>query len=308
MKKILTMIALFIASAFLTISSAQAATRITFNESSNGNVNTTLYFDSGFVGGIDLKLKINGNVDYKSFNLNSNITNKKYTTKADYDDKNNTLNILIVTGGVGTSYNLLNNKKELALGTLVVSSNSKNDVSYTIECTGLTVLDNTWSSSTPSFEEVDNKLTYTASKEDEEHKEDESQNNPDNKPNEDNNNNDTNDSQETNTDNNLSGGTTNNNTSSNGNNATSSNDKDTAKDDKDDDEKDKDDKEDKEDITNKTEDNDKVITNEEENKPSEDKQISKLWFIIPIVAIVVAIAIVYVISKKRKKPNNEFDI
>ncbi len=307
MKKILTMIALFIASAFLTISSAQAATRITFNESSNGNVNTTLYFDSGFVGGIDLKLKINGNVDYKSFNLNSNITNKKYTTKVDYDDKNNTLNILIVTGGVGTSYNLLNNKKELALGTLVVSSNSKNDVSYTIECTGLTVLDNTWSSSTPSFEEVDNKLTYTASKEDEEHKEDESQNNPDNKPNDDNNNND-NDNQEANTDNNLSGGTTNNNTSSNGNNGTSSNDKDTAKDDKDDDEKDKDDKEDKEDITNKTEDNDKVITNEEENKPSEDKQISKLWFIIPIVAIVVAIAIVYVISKKRKKPNNEFDI
>ncbi len=328
MKKILTAIALFIASAFLTISSVKAATKVVFNETSNGNVNTTLHFEEGFVGGIDLKLKISGNVDYKSFNLNSNITSKKYTTKVDYDNKSNTLNVLIVTGGVGTSYNLLNNKKELNLGTLVVSADSKSDVSYTIECTGLTVLDNTWSSSTLSFEEVDNKLTYTVQKEDEEHKDDPNPNNPDNKPDDkdNNNNNDSdnndnennNNNQGNNTDNNLNGGTTNNgstNSSNNGNNntssnnGTSSNDKDDNKDDKDDendDEKDKD--EDKEENTNKTDDSDEVITNDEENKTSEDKKVSKLWFIIPIVVIIAGAAVVYVILKRKKKPNNEFDI
>ena len=322
MKKILTAIALFIASAFLTISSVKAATKVVFNETSNGNVNTTLHFEEGFVGGIDLKLKISGNVDYKSFNLNSNIANKKYTTKVDYDNKNNTLNVLIVTGGVGSSYNLLNNKKELDLGTLVVSSDSKSDVSYSIECTGLTVLDNAWSSSTPSFEEVDNKLTYTVQKEDEDHKDDPNPNNPDNKPddnndsdnnNENNNNNQGND----NPNSNLNGGTTNNgstNNSNNGNNNTSSNngsssndkDNDNDEDDKGDDEKDEDD--DKDDNTNKTEDNDKVVTNDKENKPSEDKHTSKLWFIIPIVVIIAGAAVVYVILKRKKKPNNEFDI
>ena len=167
MRKYVTAIALIIASIVISITSVKASTKLVFSEASNGNINTTLNFEAGFIGGIDLKLQLKGNVEYKDFKLNNNITDKKYTTSIKYDSNTKIVNILIVTGGVGTSYNLLNSKRELALGTLIVEANSQNNIEYSIDCNALTVLDNTWKSSQIEPEEVNNKLTYKENAEDE---------------------------------------------------------------------------------------------------------------------------------------------
>ena len=47
-------------SLFLSLSSVNAATRLTFHEEGNGNVKPVLHFEDGFVGGFDITLKING--------------------------------------------------------------------------------------------------------------------------------------------------------------------------------------------------------------------------------------------------------
>ena len=193
----------------LSLTSVKATTKVVFNETSNGNINTTLGFDTGFVGGIDITLKIKGNVSYENFNLN-NISNAKYSNVS-YNKKDNTINIILLTGGVGTSHNLLDKNKNLNLGNLIVNASTKNDISYSLECTSLTVLDNSWKSSSITPELVDNSLTYKEEKEE----------NPgsDNKPDENENNNDTD------KDNNNSGNTENNNgnTSESKDNESSSN-------------------------------------------------------------------------------------
>lgn len=198
----------------LSLTSVKATTKVVFNETSNGNINTTLGFDTGFVGGIDITLKLKGNVSYENFNLN-NISNAKYSNVT-YNKKDNTINIILLTGGVGTSHNLLDKNKNLNLGNLIVNANAKNDISYSLECTSLTVLDNSWKSSSITPELVDNSLTYKGEKEEENPGSD---NKDDNKPNENENNNDTD------KDNNNSGNTENNNgnTSENKDNESSSN-------------------------------------------------------------------------------------
>ncbi len=322
MRKYVTAIALIIASIVISITSVKASTKLVFSEVSNGNINTTLNFEAGFIGGIDLKLQLKGNVEYKDFKLNNNITDKKYTTSIKYDSNTKIVNILIVTGGVGTSYNLLNSKRELALGTLVVEANSQNNIEYSIDCSALTILDNAWKSSQIEPEEVNNKLTYKVQKEDSnEHQGNQNENNAGSSQNnkDDNQTSDNNNSQGNQTDNNLTGGNQTNNSSKpsagvNSNNSAineglSGNDKaeenaedeDETKKDEDDDQKDK------EDSTNKTKDDDEDVADKKENKEENDKSISNLWLII-LTAIILVLATAFFTLKKKKKSDNEFDI
>lgn len=66
---------------FLSLSSVNATTRLTFHEEGNGNVKPVLHFEDGFVGGIDITLKVDGNVNYQQTNLDSNLTSSNFTTK-----------------------------------------------------------------------------------------------------------------------------------------------------------------------------------------------------------------------------------
>ena len=162
-KKCFTAIALFIFSIFISISSVNAATSLVFDETSNGNIKTSLHFDEGFVGGIDITLKVDGNVKYKEFNFGSKIDKDKYTVKTTYNENKKTINILVVTGGIGTSHNLLDSKKKLDLGTLVFGSNTTSDAKYSITCSSLTTLDNSWKSAKVTPEVENKSFTYKVS-------------------------------------------------------------------------------------------------------------------------------------------------
>ena len=138
----------FLIGIFFSFTSVKALTKINFNEEANGKINTTLHFEEGFVGGIDITFKINGDVNVKSFDFSDKIKNSKYETKYEFKPTEKVLKVYVSTGGIGTSHNLLNEKKELALGTIVFDSDSKNDVTYKLSETKFDIIDNNWNSVT----------------------------------------------------------------------------------------------------------------------------------------------------------------
>ena len=144
-KKILFVITLII-SIFSFSSSVLALTKINFKETENGQINMTLHFEEGFVGGIDITLKIKGNVNVQQFEFSEKIMESNYESEYIYDKDNNTLTIHVTTGGIGLSHNLLNEKKELTLGTIKFSSTDKEDVVYNLEETSFKIIGNNWES------------------------------------------------------------------------------------------------------------------------------------------------------------------
>ena len=114
-KRIITTIGLLLISIFISLTSVKAATKMVFDETSNGNIKTSIHFEDGFVGGIDITLKYSGNVKYKQINLDSGLTKKEYTQNVTHDEKNKTINIKVTTGGVSNKNNLLNINKELVI-------------------------------------------------------------------------------------------------------------------------------------------------------------------------------------------------
>ena len=144
-KKILFVITLMV-SIFSFSSSVLALTKINFKETGNGQINTTLHFEEGFVGGIDITLKVKGNVSVQDFKFADKIVSSKYDSEYVYDKDKNTLIIRVTTGGIGSSHNLLNNKKELELGTIDFTSSDKADVVYELEETAFKIVGNNWES------------------------------------------------------------------------------------------------------------------------------------------------------------------
>ncbi len=114
---------------------ALALNDVTLNEKDNGVIDTKLHFDDGFVGGLDLNITLSDNVKVTKFDFNKDFAKNKYTTEYTY--KNGTLNIKITTGGK----NLLNDKKELNLGTIYLSTTSDKSVSYAINVNNIKVID-----------------------------------------------------------------------------------------------------------------------------------------------------------------------
>ena len=114
---------------------ALAASRITLTEKENGVIDTKLHFDDGFIGGLDLNITLSDNVKVTKFDFNKDFAKNKYTTEYTYKD--GTLNIKITTGGK----NLLNEKKQLNLGTINLSTNSDKSVSYAINVNNMKVID-----------------------------------------------------------------------------------------------------------------------------------------------------------------------
>lgn len=140
MKKII----LFSLSIFLFlfgISSVKASTLLNVTEVNNGNINTSLNFEEGYVGGIDITLKVSGNVSLSSINWDTSILSN-YTKKYSYDEVNHTIRIIVTTGN--QTRNLANKDGLVSIGTLVFNGNDKSN--YTIDITSLTYIDANYTS------------------------------------------------------------------------------------------------------------------------------------------------------------------
>ena len=203
---------------------SKALTKVNLTEDGNGKLNTTMHFEEGFVGGIDLKLKVKGNVTVKNVSFSNKIKENSFTTNYEYNDKNKTLRIIIVTGGIGSNHNLLNSKKELALGTITLNTSSKENEKYSIDIDSLKVLENNFNAK--DIENItldDNKFTYIVKKEEsktEEDKKDDESKKEDESKTEDTSQNDDNkqnDNETTSTNENNNNSTNNNSTSNNKN-------------------------------------------------------------------------------------------
>ncbi len=165
-KKLIFILTLTLFMIFPTISS-KAATKINFTEASNGIVNTTIQFEEGFVGGVDVVFKVSDTVKVKNFEFNSEF--KKYTKKYSYDSINHTLRVIVTSGGIGQAHNLLNSKKVLTLGKIDFETSSNKSVDYSLDKVSLMYNDNNWKSTTiPSSELIlgeKNKFTYVVNEE-----------------------------------------------------------------------------------------------------------------------------------------------
>ena len=145
--KILIFLA-FVLGIFFFTTPVKALTKINFEETENGLINTTLHFEEGFVGGIDITFRITGNVEVKDFQFSNKITSGNYKTEYQYDKTQKTLTVRVTTGGIGTSHNLLNEKKELVLGTINFTTSSKSNENYQLSETEFKIVDNNWASQT----------------------------------------------------------------------------------------------------------------------------------------------------------------
>lgn len=148
MKKKILLVVAFLFGVFISFSSVDALTKINFQEQSNGKINTTLHFEEGFVGGIDITFKIKGDVSVNGFNFSNKIVSGNYEKEWEYDKEKKTLKVQVTTGGIGTSHNLLNEKKELALGVINFTTSSKENVDYELIETAFKIVDNNWDSQT----------------------------------------------------------------------------------------------------------------------------------------------------------------
>ena len=137
---VLTAVVCFFSSTAL----VKAATHIDFKEVENGHISTTIHFEDGFVGGVEFQVKVSGNVAADKFIFADEIANGRLSRVVDYNSKTKVLTVTVLAGGVDLSHNLLNQNKQLALGTIVVSSSSKVDQDYTLSDFALMRIDNSW--------------------------------------------------------------------------------------------------------------------------------------------------------------------
>lgn len=138
------LIMLLAISLFCFLPSVKANEKVKLTESSNGKLSTTVHFEEGFVGGIDVVFKLDGNVSVKGFQFTDKIAKSNYEKKYSYDVKNHTLTVRVATGGVGSGHNLLNSNKELSLGTIEIATTSKSNVEYSVGVSSMKIVDNTW--------------------------------------------------------------------------------------------------------------------------------------------------------------------
>ena len=95
MKKFYTYL-IILSLCFFTLCCVHAETRFSFTEAENGVIDTKIHFDDGFVGGLDLSLKISDNVNVKDFMFNAYY--KDFTTYYNYNKDNHMLDIKITSG------------------------------------------------------------------------------------------------------------------------------------------------------------------------------------------------------------------
>lgn len=132
---LLTLLALL----FLPLIEVEAKTLVTQKQTSVG-IHTELLFEEGFVGGVDLTLKIEGNVELKNIVWSSNLNN--YTKNYIYNKENQTIRIFITTGK--NTLNLVDKKKVLDVGDLVITGEESS--TYSFNGSNITIIDASYQS------------------------------------------------------------------------------------------------------------------------------------------------------------------
>ena len=304
MKNKILLVVVFLIGIFLSTTSVDALTRIEFSEKNNGQINTTLHFEEGFVGAIDITFNVSGDVYVKDFKFSDKITSGNYETYHKYNSDKHTLTVRVTTGGVGTSHNLLNSKKELALGTIIFDSSAKKDVNYKLSETAFKIVDNNWKSKTVEQSHIQlgdkTEFVYTVNKVEEDPKDDDKDKEDEGKEDEGKEDNTTSDentsSKEDSKDDDSSNGSTT--TTDKGNNTDKSNGKDnnSSNDEKDDDS-----------ITDDEENttDEEVYGSGSVDKKEKDKNKDEFNWILALVIVVLAVGIIclgiYFLLIKRKK-------
>ena len=122
------------------LSSLEVNASVTLNtsESSNGVIKTNLSFKQGFVGGIDVSFKVNGDVDVSNVVWDNGLSNN-YTKRYFYDSNSKTLRIIIATGDL--TRNLLDRDGNMTIGEIKFSNNSTVNKNYSMDITSTTIVD-----------------------------------------------------------------------------------------------------------------------------------------------------------------------
>lgn len=123
---------------FLFMMTAKANTTAHLESKSNGLVNVGLTFEEGYVGGVDLTLKVSGQVSLSDIIWNSTIANS-YTKRYSYNAQNQTIRIIITTGD--RTKNLVDKKGNATLATLKFKNNGIEQSNYSVGITNLTIVD-----------------------------------------------------------------------------------------------------------------------------------------------------------------------
>lgn len=125
------------------ISGIKAETILEPNSNKNGNVEISLDFEEGYVGAIDLTLKVSSNVKVTGVNWNTSLATtvtKRYT----YDESNHIVKIYLATGS--NTRNLVDKNGKLKVGSLDVKSVNGESTNYTVEATSLSIVDANYAS------------------------------------------------------------------------------------------------------------------------------------------------------------------
>ncbi len=128
---------------FSGISGIKAETVLEPVSNKNGNVEINLNFEEGYVGAIDLTLKVSSNVKVTGVNWNTSFATtviKRYT----YDETNHIVKIYLATGN--NTKNLVDKNGNLKIGNLTVKSVNGETADYTVEITSLSIVDANYAS------------------------------------------------------------------------------------------------------------------------------------------------------------------
>ena len=154
MKKM--MLTCFAVTSFFLCLMVTHATTLNRESSSNGEVKLSLTVDEGYVGGIDVTLKISGDVTYSNFTWDTSFS--KYVKKNIYNENNKELSLYVATGS--TSKNLANDKRNIPLGTMKVSSSKDTKYNITVSKLVLTDMDYKYITKTDVTNNPDSELTF----------------------------------------------------------------------------------------------------------------------------------------------------
>ena len=146
MKKKFLLSILTLISTFAFFTKANALTKVNFMEINNGEVNATIHFEEGFVGGLDITFKVDGDVIGTDFVFATKIQEGNYTKNFSFNEKEHTINVKVTSGGIAQAHNLLNENKELNLGKIIFTTSAKESLNYSLKVSSLIYIDNNWQS------------------------------------------------------------------------------------------------------------------------------------------------------------------
>lgn len=141
------------------LSESKADTILKPTSNQNGNVEINLDFEEGYVGAIDLTLKISSNMKVTNVIWNTSLPSI-YTKRYTYDETNHIVKIYLATGN--NTRNLVDKNGTLKVGSLIVKSINGESANYSVDITSLSYVDANYTSIAKNDLKIggDNQFTY----------------------------------------------------------------------------------------------------------------------------------------------------